>query len=74
MFYVELRGRTLAIPLPAGASLPDLPEVGIGTEETPAIPGLRVINRELISPGPDASTFAFVKTDSQKNLFRIPLH
>ena len=34
----------------------------------------RTIEEGLISPGPDPSTYFFTKTDSQRNLFRIPLH
>jgi serine/threonine protein kinase len=82
-FYVEIDrnasaaspGKTLAIPVPAGKSLPDLPASGItaaagGTD----LPGVRVIEHGWISPGPDPSTYVFTKTDLQRNLFRIPLH
>ena len=68
-------GKTLAIPVPAGKSLPDLPTSGIdaavgGVE----LPGALVIERGALSPGPDPSTYVFTKTDLQRNLFRIPLH
>jgi hypothetical protein len=33
-----------------------------------------MIEEGLISPGPDPSTSVFTKADSQRNLFRIPLH
>ena len=39
-----------------------------------ALPGARTIEEGLISPGSDPSTYVFTKTDSQRNLFRIPLH
>ena len=74
IFYLGLGNRTLAIPLPAGQSLPDLPDAGITAAQSPALPGLRVIDHDFIAPGPDPSTYAFVKTDVQQNLFRIPLH
>jgi len=32
-----------------------------------------VIDSGATSPGPDPSTYVFTKTDSQRNLFRIPL-
>ena len=74
VFYIALGGKTLAIPLPAGKSLPDLPDAGISAAQEPEFPGLRVIDHDAISPGLDLSTYAFVKTDVQQNLFRIPLH
>ena len=67
-------GRTLAIPVPAGQSLPNLPAAGLRLAEEVALPGIRVIEHGAISPGSDASTYVFTKTDLQRNLFRIPLH
>jgi hypothetical protein len=69
------RDKTVAIPVPSGQALPNLPADGIDlAAPLDAIPGARVIDRELISPGPDPSTYVFTKTDLQRNLFRIPLH
>jgi hypothetical protein len=67
-------GKTLAIPVPAGKSLPDLPANGIGLATAGGeLPGTRVIEHGSLSPGPDPSTYVFTKTDQQRNLFRIPL-
>jgi hypothetical protein len=67
--------RTLAIPVPAGQSLPDLPTSGIDPAAGVAeLPGTRVIEQGSVSPGSDPSTYVFTKTDLQRNLFRIPLH
>jgi len=67
-------GKTLAIPVPPGQSLPDLPPGGIDlTAPQVSIPGARIIDRDGISPGRDPSTYVFTKTDLQRNLFRIPL-
>jgi hypothetical protein len=67
--------RTFAIPVPAGKALPDLSVEGISDpKRTVAIPGVRTIEEGLISPGSDPSTYVLTKTDSQRNLFRIPLH
>jgi Tol biopolymer transport system component len=67
-------GKTLAIPIPPGATLPRLPESGIrGLEDGQILPGARVIDAWEISPGPDPSVFAYVKTTVHRNLFRIPL-
>jgi hypothetical protein len=66
---------SVAIPVPPGKSLPDLPAGGIDLAAPQvAIPGARVIDHDLISPGPDPSTYVFTRTDLQRNLFRIPLH
>jgi Tol biopolymer transport system component len=68
-------GKTLAIPVPPGKSLPDLPPGGIDlTALQVPIPGARFVDHDSISPGPDPSTYVFTKTDLQRNLFRIPLH
>jgi eukaryotic-like serine/threonine-protein kinase len=67
--------RTVAIPVPAGKPLPDFPVGGItDLKQAAAFPGARTIEEGLISPGSDPSTYVFTKTDSQRNLFRIPLH
>jgi serine/threonine protein kinase/Tol biopolymer transport system component len=67
-------GKTVAIPIPPGETLPGLPASGIRSpEEGSALPGARVIGRWAISPGPDPSVYAYTKTTVHRNLFRIPL-
>jgi len=67
-------GKTLAIPIPAGEALPNLPSSGIrGPEDAKAFPGARLLDAWGISPGPDPSVFAYTKTTVHRNLFRIPL-
>jgi eukaryotic-like serine/threonine-protein kinase len=71
--YVEISsGKTLAIPVPAGQSLPDLPPSGLSPVDDAR--GVRLIPHGSISPGADPSIYVFTKTDLQRNLFRIPLH
>ncbi|MET0213854.1 MAG: hypothetical protein ABW292_12660, partial [Vicinamibacterales bacterium] len=68
-------GKTLAIPVPAGKSLPDLPAAGISVADGAVeLRGAVTIEDGLIVPGPDPSTYLFTRADSQRNLFRIPLH
>ena len=68
-------GKTLAILVPAGKSLPDLPSAGISLADgVVGLQGALTIEDAFIVPGPDPSTYLFTRTDSQRNLFRIPLH
>ncbi len=64
-------GKTFAVPLPPGWEVPNLPPTGI---DLAGVPGAFEIDRPLISPGPDPSTYVFTETRLQRNLFRIPLH
>jgi dipeptidyl aminopeptidase/acylaminoacyl peptidase len=67
--------KTLVIPVPAGKSLPNFPAAGIDLNvDGGELPGVRIIERSPLSPGPDPSTYVFTRTDAQRNLFRIPLH
>ena len=67
-------GKTYAIPVPSGRSLPELPHGGIDPGSGVGVPGARIIEHGFISTGADPSTYVFTKTDLQRNLFRIPLH
>jgi hypothetical protein len=68
-------GKTLAIPVPVGKSLPDLPAAGISVADWSGVmPGAMTVENGVISPGPDPSTYVFTRADSQRNLFRVPLH
>jgi dipeptidyl aminopeptidase/acylaminoacyl peptidase len=78
-FYVRLAPtrtvseKTIAFPLQTPNSLPGLPAQGISSDWTvPA--GVKIVERAIMYPGPDPSTYVFTKTDLQRNLFRIPLH
>jgi DNA-binding winged helix-turn-helix (wHTH) protein/Tol biopolymer transport system component len=67
-------GRTVAIPVAPDTGLPDLPEAGIQSiEEALAIPGTQVVERSNVIPGLDPSTYGYIKTTAQRNLFRIAL-
>jgi DNA-binding winged helix-turn-helix (wHTH) protein/Tol biopolymer transport system component len=67
-------GKTRVVPLAPGEMLPGLPPLGMGGTDNPALfPGSHLIDRWAISPGPDPSVFAYVKTTMHRNLFRIPV-
>jgi DNA-binding winged helix-turn-helix (wHTH) protein/Tol biopolymer transport system component len=67
-------GRSLAIPVGPGESLPAFPPGGIepGAKED-VVPGSQSVNRALLVPGEDLSHFAYVNTTSHRNLYRISL-
>lgn len=80
-FYVGLapnshrtRGTTLALPVTAGETLPNLPPWGIRRpEDAKVVPGAHLLDGWFLSPGPDPLTFAYVKTTMHRNLYRIPV-
>ena len=78
--YLPTAGKTLAIPLPPGEALPkaqgDLAVRGYAAE----IPGAHVIEGgdessdyrvRGLSPSPDPTTFAYVRTSVHHNLYQI---
>ena len=75
IFYVAITGgRSLAIPVPAGKSLPDFPELNIDWDAVAKQPGVRTIPTDTVLTGSDPSISVFTKTELKRNLFRIPLH
>ena len=65
----------LAVPLGPGQAPPDsLVSIIEGAANSTLPPGVRVLEHNLIAPGPDPSIYAFTKRDLQRNLYRIPLH
>jgi len=67
-------GRSLAIPVGPGESLPAIPPGGIEPgAKADVVPGSQSVNRALLVPGEDLSHFAYVNTTSHRNLYRISL-
>jgi DNA-binding winged helix-turn-helix (wHTH) protein/Tol biopolymer transport system component len=67
-------GRSLAIPVGPGESLPAFPLGGVEAGAEPSvIPGAQSVNRQDLVPGKDLSHFAYVNTTSHRNLYRISL-
>ena len=84
-FYVRLRdigemggGKVYVIALPAGKSLPALPQSGIKSAED--LKGLNVVSVidmtgvSIFAPGPNPSAYAYARLTVQRNPFRIPLN
>jgi len=69
-------GKTRLVPLPPGEMLPrsTSPEGIVGLDDPAAFPASRLIDGWQLSPGPDPSVFAYVKTTVHRNLFQIPLN
>jgi serine/threonine protein kinase len=66
-------GRSYLIPLDPGQSLPSTPPEGFLTEEEVArLPGARRVNAWMV-PGRSPDVYAFYRTTTQRNLYRIPL-
>jgi Tol biopolymer transport system component len=67
-------GKTMMWPLAAGQSFPELAADELTESLSRGAPGASMIEHMYIAPGPSAATYAFVQADSERNLFRIPLH
>lgn len=67
-------GRSLAIPLGPGESLPDLPREGIEPRAEPsAVKGSQSVPRQYIVLGKDPQHYAYINTTVHRNLYRISL-
>jgi Tol biopolymer transport system component/predicted Ser/Thr protein kinase len=67
-------GRTVALPLRPGHTLPALPAGRmLLPRDLLTLPGARAIPEVSVAPGRDPSTYVFARTAAQRNLFRIPL-
>lgn len=67
-------GRSLAIPVGPGETLPELPRGGIGPlADVSVVPGARSIARGNLVPGKDPAHFVYVNTTVHRNLYRISL-
>jgi DNA-binding winged helix-turn-helix (wHTH) protein/Tol biopolymer transport system component len=68
-------GRSLAIPVGPGETLPEFPAGGIQQLAEPnVIPGAQSIGRAELVPGEDLKQYAYVNTTVHRNLYRITLH
>lgn len=65
-------GNTYALPIPPGSAVPKIPAGGLSEENVTGLPALQVYEPG-IHPGPDPSTYAFIRSTAQRNIYRIPL-
>jgi Tol biopolymer transport system component len=67
-------GRTYVFPLTRGALLPPAPPGGFKSEaELAAVPGVEILPYGDLAPGSTPGTYAFSRTTTTRNLYRIPL-
>jgi Tol biopolymer transport system component len=67
-------GRSLAIPVGPGETLPEFPPGGIQPLAEPSVVlGAQSLNRAELVPGKDLSQYAYVNTTVHRNLYRISL-
>jgi WD40 repeat protein len=67
-------GRTAAIPVPPGKSFPPIPPAAVhDPAEWAKVPGVKMVEHDRMAPGPNPSTYAYIKPSVHANLFRIPL-
>jgi Tol biopolymer transport system component len=67
-------GRSYIVPLPPGESLPPVPAAGFTSEEEVArLPGARRADILDVVPGQSPDVYAFIRINTQRNLYRIPV-
>ena len=66
-------GRSLAIPVGPGETLPELPPEGLDLAKAGVCRELQSIARGELIPGKDPAHFAYVNTTVHRNLYRISL-
>lgn len=65
---------TFAIPLPTGSAVPRLPAEGIQSpDDVGKLPGVQRLPELRAFPGNDPSVFTFMRAESQRNIYRVPV-
>ena len=68
------QGQSYLIPLVPGQTLPSIPAGGFRSEEDLArLPGARKTDELNVIPGPSLDVYAFYRSTTQRNLYRIPV-
>jgi WD40 repeat protein len=67
-------GRSYIVPLQPAQALPATSPEGLRSErEIAALPGAQRIDAESVVPGPSPDVYAFYRSTTQRNLYRIPV-
>jgi len=68
------KARTVAIPIPAGETLPHVPPEAVhDPTKWTKVPGVNIIEHTDVAPSPSPSVYAYIKPSVHANLYRIPL-
>ena len=68
----SVTGETAIVPLGPGEALPSPPPDGLRTPaQLRALPGVQIIPRPALFPGPTAATFAFGRSSVKRNLYEL---
>ncbi len=65
--------KTIVFPLKPGEAFPESSSDLVTAPKLLRMPGVHVIDLPSVFPGPDASTYAFWRISTQRNLYRISL-
>jgi hypothetical protein len=72
--YLKFERWLYAIPLAPGQMLPPIPASGFQSREAIAgLPGARLVSDQHVFPGPDPSTYAYMRVLAHRNIYRVPL-
>jgi len=70
--YLKIQESIYAIPLRPGEMLPPIPAAGFRSKEDLAgFPGTQLIPQDGAFPGPNPSIYAFTKTATHRNIYRV---
>jgi eukaryotic-like serine/threonine-protein kinase len=72
LFYFELGSNTFAIPLKEAGELPSVPKGGLASHADIAKLGAQELP-EAVRAAASATTYAYVRQTTRRNLYRIPL-
>jgi serine/threonine protein kinase len=67
-------GRSYIVPIQPAEALPTTSAEGLRSErEVAALPGAQRVDAESVVPGPSPDVYAFYRSTTQRNLYRIPI-
>ena len=72
--YLRMEGSTYAVPLRQGQTLPTLADSGLSSKRAlAALPGAILVSDGVVFAGPAPRDYAFMKVETHRNIYRIPV-
>src|SRR5262249_54188422 len=72
--YFSLYDKPVAVPLTPGQDFPALPKTGLNTQkDLTSLPGVCILSLIYPYAGPNPELYTFCRTQTQRNLYQIPL-